>query len=127
MNPMSRKRKSDRGNLEPDVYCALQAIGWIPPEVEPDVESVQSELAQDDVSLPDALRDSEAVLAGDINRGSAASAPIAFAPDPETDQDMARAAREGGPIPPEIEKIMRKDRLAAERKLDGTDNGEDVR
>ena len=129
---MSRKRKPDQAaaegvDLERDVYCALQAMGWIVPDNERDVESAQAALAEGAVSLPDTLRDSKAVLAGDGDWGSAGAGPIAFPSDVDVEQNLARAAREGGPIPPQIEQIMRKDRLAAERELDGTDDGEDVR
>ena len=128
---MGKESKPDRtpaedGNLERDVHCALKATGWLTPETEQDVEAAQAELASAAVSLPDALQDAEAVFAGESDRASIGEAPLAFTGDVDVERNLARAAREGGPIPTEIERIMREDRLAAERELDGTDDGEDV-
>jgi len=126
---------------EQDVYEALKSSGWMVPECEEDVRRAEAELSQALAPLPESLADPRAVFEGKaVPPGTApgaatpgtppraatpGTAPGAacglaalrlsvFLPDPQTEHDLARAARQGGPIPPEIEEKMRRDRKTAE-------------
>jgi len=116
----------DNGDLDRAVSRALQAMGWLVGETEADVQSAGPDPEQDETPLPDALLDIEAAFKDSDNKAAQAP-PIALASELEADQHLAQAARQGEPIRPEIERIMRQDREAAENEFDQADNGEDIR
>ena len=102
--------------LELQVYEAFLARGWIIPQTEADVSRAEAEMAAGECKeLPFRLRDPYAVLRR-ASEGRAKVLSLQPAEDDETPEHMARAAREGKDIPPEIEERMRQDRAAAERK-----------
>ncbi len=125
---MSTDRPSDQrpdidDDIEREIAKAMQSLGWIVPQSEDDVLRAEAELAEygGSAGLPEALIDPKAVF--DHTPGHAPSGPelFQFPVDQEIEENLARAAREGGPIPPEIEEILRRDREAAERKLEDGD------
>ena len=126
---MTAKRKveddADKGNqpLERDVHEALKAMGWLMPESEAEVQAAEAEVPESAAPLPAALMDPDKVLTGQSGAAPAAALPLGIV----ADEHLARAARAGGPIPPEIEEQMRRDRQAAEDELDQSDDGEAIR
>lgn len=107
----------DFEGLEQQVYEAFLARGWIIPQTEGDVSKTEAKIAAiDDQELPDQLRDPYTVLSRAIE-----TRPKVVALSPavsETPELLARAAREGKDIPPDIEERMRYDREMAERKAE---------
>ena len=102
--------------LELQVYEAFLARGWIIPQTEADVSRAEAEIAVGEYEeLPSKLRDPYAVLKRSSER-QAKVLSLQQADDDEMTEQMARAARFGKDIPPEIEERMRQDREAAERK-----------
>jgi hypothetical protein len=99
-------------NLKRHVYEAMRSLGWIIPTTEEDVERAEALLSKENIELPEELRDPYAILASmDSNcpPSSVESIPAATA----IEENLARAAREGGAIQPEIEQQMRRDCQAA--------------
>ena len=114
---MSRRRKDDSPDAsERDVRAALAAMGWVPPASEGDVAATEAQLREEPVELPARLADAAAVLEHPAPGAEATALRLPDAPD--IDATLARAAREGGTVTPEIEEIMRRDRAAAEREMD---------
>jgi hypothetical protein len=119
---MAGRTQSEAGGPpdEPDVGAtvgrALKSMGWTLPQSEAAVAAAEQRLAAEPAVLPDVLGDPKAVF----------ETPSRHAPEPalppprdsEIDATLARAAREGGTIPQEIEQRMRRDREAAEREFD---------
>ena len=119
---MRRNRGSSPGGepgkrLADEVHDALRALGWVAAQTERDVQLAERQLAEgpERPELPAALRDPHAVRAGAPlgPQGPHATLPLPAAGD--ADATLARAAREGGRVTPEIEQAMRRDRQAAER------------
>jgi hypothetical protein len=104
-----------------DVHEALKSAGWAMPQSEDDVRRAEGRIAESPAALPEALRDP----AGAVER-AARPEPLALPPGRQAAENLARAAREGGEVPPEIEEIMRRDRRAAEEAFDEDHHGEDV-
>ncbi|MCP4754256.1 MAG: hypothetical protein GY866_25495 [Proteobacteria bacterium] len=95
-------------------YEAIRQAGWIIPTDEASVAKAEALLANDMPDLPPKLRDLEFPSAAD-NPSAGKVVPLW---DPEVlSAPMARAAREGGEISPEVERIMKHDREIAEREL----------
>ena len=118
---MSRKRRSageeDAGEaIAAQVYRALGELGWTVPQSERDIGRAEDEQAEGAAALPEALRDPKAVFDRPPARGGAKV--IGFLGAADIDATLARAAREGGRLTPEIEEAMRRDREAAERELE---------
>ncbi|MHC4717690.1 MAG: VOC family protein [Planctomycetota bacterium] len=114
---MGRKRKNEeQTEMEQDVHAALIANGWLTPTREDDVDAAEAELRDDPVELPADLADPAAVF--ERAASEAQPALLRFPGSPDIDATLARAAREGGTVTPEIEEIMRRDREAAEREMD---------
>lgn len=113
----AKKRKSDE-EICGEVRAALAAMGWILPLSEAEVARAERELAEEAVTLPDGLRDVAAVFEGEEREGEVILGPLPSSGSPYLDATLARAAREGGVITPEIEERMQRDREAAEREAD---------
>ena len=123
---MANKRKGkERGHedLVSDVHQAMRSLGWVVPEYEDDVRQAEAELSAIAAPLPKLLGDAEAVFKDKATGGLANVKPISFSADPVAGENLARAARQGGKIPPEIEDRMHRDRQEAERKLDQGEDG----
>jgi hypothetical protein len=119
---MSKHNKPEKGdrlpnkdNLERRVYDAMRALGWIIPTTEEDVERAESMLSKEAVPLPEELKDPYQTLEG-MDSDCPPFDPEPAAVNAEVEEHLARAAREGGVIRPEIEQRMRADRQAAEQK-----------
>lgn len=126
---MARKRKGkERGHedLVSDVHQALKSIGWTIPECEDDVRRAEAELSGSATPLPKSLTDAGAVFDRRPGSSNITPKPLAASPVYEVEDNLARAARQGGTIPPEIEQRMRRDREDAERRLNRDENGEDI-
>ncbi|MBN1344546.1 MAG: hypothetical protein JXQ73_17785 [Phycisphaerae bacterium] len=129
---MSTDRPSDRqpeqapDPLDRHVDRALREMGWTVPQTEDDVRSAEVELAEfmRPEDLPPELNDPGAVLDRPSDAPHAAPNPLQFPQGHEIEENLARAAREGIRIPPELEEILRRDREAAERGVDHGQNAE---
>lgn len=104
--------------LEAEVFDAIRALGWAIPENEEEVKRAEAELAQEPVDVPDALRNADAVW-NRVGHQEAGRQPSAFACNRVVLENLARAAREGGALTPEVEAQMRRDREQAEKSHDG--------
>jgi hypothetical protein len=93
-------------------------MGWVVPQDEAAVQAVEGKLAAEAITLPEAMRDADSVFRGPPQAAGVEPRPIAFSGDVDIEAGLARAAREGGTITPEVAELMRRDRQAAERELD---------
>ncbi len=129
---MAKKRKepapTDKGSevIEANVHQAIRSLGWAVPECEQDVRRAEAELSASATPLPESLGDAAAVFEGKTDGGVANVSLAEFGTDAQVEENLARAARQGGKIPPEIEQRMRRDREDAERKLSQDEDGEDI-
>ena len=76
------------------------------------------ELPRSAVQLPDLLLDPAGVFDLSSDQQHQQSPMALFPSSPDAEATMARAAREGGVISPQIEERMRRDREAAEDEFD---------
>ncbi|MCI0458581.1 MAG: hypothetical protein L0Z62_16580 [Gemmataceae bacterium] len=106
---------TDEQKLERLAFETLKSLGWLIPQTPADVARAEAELASDSVELPESLRDPFAIL---DTCPPKRPEPAPATPDEETAELLARAAREGGEIPPEVEERMRQDRAKAEQDHD---------
>lgn len=124
MRSTNRKRNGpdEQAALEAVVRDALVSLGWLPPTSQAEVAGAE-QTTGGGASLPEALREAEAIFArGD--RPAAASVRLDLPAESDIDATLRRAARDGGTIPPEIEEKMRRDRQEAERQMEHGENGE---
>src|SRR5262245_19402847 len=112
--PDDRERRSEE-DVEQLIYDAMQSLGWLIAQTPEDVARAEEALAEEAVELPDSLRDPYAVLDAPPKERAARRRPL---PENDAADQLARVAREGGTIPPEVEAQMRKDRERAERERD---------
>ncbi len=113
------KKKKKKLRLTDEALCdaihqAIGLAGWTMPTDEASVADAEARMAIDGIELPPPL--------GDLEFPSAADNPKAGKVMPLWDPQvlfspMARAAREGGTIAPEVEAIMKRDREIAEQEL----------
>ena len=119
--PMTSSRETGAGpadeheQLLREVYDAMRRLGWLAPQDEVDVRAAEAELAENPVALPEALADPRAVLQRPPP-AQAGESPALARPDPNVAENLARAARQAGHLPPEIEQAMRRDREQADRQ-----------
>ena len=112
----SGKKHATHVNLGDLVQSALLKKGLRLPVSEEEVAAAEDEVAKGDVRLPPSVADPPDFL----------TPPRPLKPrfarharEPtELEEEMARAAREGGEITPDIEEKMRRDRLEAEAESD---------
>jgi len=112
--------RREASQAEPDglsrgIDAALGVTGARLPRTEREVAAAEAALVEGDVRLPAALADANVVFerSGETDGSEPTARPLPTAKDVEV--ELARAAREGGVVTPEIEKRMRTDREAAER------------
>jgi len=112
----NKDRKPDVRKLEHQILRAMRAEGWLAPETVPEVLEAEKALAENQMDVSEAsFEQARALLrAADTARVIPLSKPKAVRMD--LSENLARAAREGGVISPEIEERMRRDRDAAEAK-----------
>jgi hypothetical protein len=100
--------------LDRKIHAAMRLKGWIIPQTVEDVLRAEAELDDEGCDdLPEELMDPYAILRRETPRPLKVR-PLHSAGDREAEKHLARAARAGGEIPPEIEGRMRHDRAAAE-------------
>ncbi len=113
------KKKTKKRRITDEAICAatheaIRQAGWIIPTDEASVADAEARLADDMPELPAELRNLKFPSAAD-NPSAGKVVPLW---DPTVlSAPMARAAREGGSVSPEAERIMRRDRDRAERDL----------
>lgn len=105
--------------LDPEIFTWLKKTGHIIPTTPEDVLRAEMPLDEKSEALPEDLRDPEFLLRR-LNRPDQAE-PLRIVPLPSPEQRavetaFARAARQGGEIPPEIEERMRLDREARNKE-----------
>src|SRR5262245_23316738 len=101
--------------LERQVYDAMRSLGFIVPTTEADVERAELLLAEQPVALPAELRNASQAIEALGCECPASKAELGPATK-DVELNLARAAREGGAICPEIEQRMRRDRRDAEQR-----------
>jgi hypothetical protein len=106
----------NKQNLERHVYEAMRSLGWIIPTTEEDVARAEAMLSKEVAALPEELMDPYHILES-MDSDCPASDPQPLPVDAEVEENLARAAREGGVIRPEIEQRMRRDRQTAEQRI----------
>ena len=97
----------NKEDLERHVYNAMRSLGWIIPTTEEDVERAETALSKEEVELPEELKDPYQTLESidsDCPPFESEDLPV----DAEVEENLARAAREGGVIWPEIEERMQR-------------------
>jgi len=103
-------------NLDALIYRAMIEMRWIEPidenTLQKDEQDFQAALQSGQIRLPKRLESPDEILAKFHARKT--STPPS---DQTIGEQMARAAREGGTIPPDVEEQMRRDRKEAEAKL----------
>lgn len=117
------KTADGNADLEHEIHAGLASIGWLPPETEEDVARAEAELAEAAQPVPDKLRDPDATWNHASKSASMVLRLPGFADDSPAAEDMARAARGGRRLAPEVEDLMRRDRDAAEQELDDEEAG----
>jgi len=121
---MKKKKHSITDDAIGDaIHQALRQADWRIPTDEASVADAEARLAEDRPALPASLQNPE--FPSDADNSSAGKvvplwdSAIISAP-------MARAARQGGTVSPEIEEVMKRDRRIAEQEMESPgDNGED--
>ncbi len=103
-------------NLDALIYRAMIEMKWIEPidenTLQKDEQDFQAALQSGQIRLPKRLESPDEILAKFRARKTSTSPS-----DQTIGEQMARAAREGGTIPPDVEEQMRRDRKEAEAKL----------
>jgi hypothetical protein len=112
------------GELDRKIYDAMRLKGWVIPQTVEDVLRAEAELDGDDGcdDLPAELMDPYAILHRESARPIKVR-PLHSAGDREAEKYLARAARDGREIPPEIEERMKRDRATAEGVGGSDDEG----
>lgn len=118
MNDPAKKNNKNMADeqVERLVYDALRLSGHLPPTTVEEVARLEAEVGEYPTSLPGSLGDPLALL----RKRSTASVPkvIPFPPRTNAQENLARAARDGGEIAPDVEGTMKQDRDAAEGDLE---------
>lgn len=112
MKPTNPTPPDDGDTIPPELASLLRLAGLGLPKTKAEVAAAEKWLAENPVTLPASLDDPETVFcrpAANVLRF-----PAKDQPTPATEH-LARAARDGREIPPEVEQRMREDREKAER------------
>ena len=103
--------------LGAELHRALSSLGWRLPESEDEIAEVEQWADEHPPHVPPEVADPARALARPRGRAIPLR-PVSLEAGDAIEENLARAAREGGSIPPEIEERMRKDREDAERESD---------
>lgn len=118
---MSKHKKQDclpdDDVLEATIQKVLRASGRLLPQSEAEIAATEEAISKQQIELPDSLlcppsgpyASSDKDIVGRIG-----------AEQTESFQNLARAARNGGNIPPEVLRQMEDDRVAALKKMEET-------
>ncbi|MCS7013614.1 MAG: hypothetical protein RML35_07185 [Chloroherpetonaceae bacterium] len=123
-------KHSSQSNMPDDldalIYRTMVEMQWIEPisdeTLKQDEQDFRAARKANEIHLPQVLESPDVILAKLQKRHQAAGRSIGA----EIQEQMARAAREGGAVPPEVEEQMRRDRAAAEAKLQMRKGYEDL-
>ena len=107
---------TDESAMESIVQRVLSATGRIVPRTEEEVADAEAQIKEDNVRLPDGLTKPPA---GPPSNDDAEVEPLRERPQTAASENLARAARCGNEISPEILQRMEEDRLIAEREASG--------
>jgi hypothetical protein len=103
--------------LERTLLNAMRTQGWILPQTIEDVARAEEMQAQTQLPLPFSLRNPYEVLDRgntELRRGQY----FAVTPNPDIEESLAQAAREGREIPPDVRMQMDLDREKSESEED---------
>src|SRR5438105_1243634 len=115
---MKKNGKKNDQATEATVFHAVRSLRWLLPQTEDEVRAI--EIDEDHIELPASLLDPMDALGRGI---TPLSTEEPGACDPFLLGELAQAARQGaGAISPDVADRMRKDRDAAEREMERTDN-----
>jgi len=114
-----KKQHAAQVNLGDLVQRAFLKKGLCLPVTEEEVAAAEQELGKAPVRLPASLAEPPDFLSPP--RPLKPRFPSYVREPTELEDEMARAAREGGEITPDLEEKMRRDRLDAESKSDDSD------
>jgi len=120
---MSRRRNHPAAERELNdlVYQAMESSGWTVPTTPEQVAHAEEVLWE---TSPEGCATGPPAFE-EVAADSRARSPSPFAETEDTirlEQTLARAARMGGELPPEVEETMRRDRDAAEAGTDVDSN-----
>jgi len=90
----------------------MREEGWLAPETEAEVLQTEPKLASETITMPTSFNHPRELLHRNIEIRTAQSTTTPKSS--EVEENLARAAREGGKISPEVEQRMKRDRDAAE-------------
>jgi hypothetical protein len=107
-----RNRISDE-TLSAATCEAVRHLGWFIPTDEDAVAEAEARLTEGTAGLPPALRNVADILDGADQRPLSGRMIQPWSSE-RMDATLSRAAREGGSVSPEIEKLMKRDRDRAE-------------
>ena len=113
MTKVTRPSEDRDDEIERRLYEHMRKQGQLIPGTPEEVEAAEKWLAKQSIQLPETLR----------KHKSESCAPHRVLTFPtatnQATQGLARAAREGKAVPPEIEEQMKKDREQKEREAKG--------
>ena len=101
--------------LDSEILEAMCLEGWLIPQTVEAVLQAERELAEAPITLPAELCDPSKILKRPASPLRLVRSGVSSS-DNSMVENLARAARNGAPLPPEVEERMRKDREKAERK-----------
>lgn len=104
--------------LDQAIHDTMRLGGWVLPKFPKEIERSEQLMAEEPVKLPQGLADPFAILSRPSRRPRF-SVPLPESASGSAEQNLARAAREGGDIPPEVQEQMAKDRKASKGKANG--------
>lgn len=115
------KNKSEKPTVsdafEHQVFRTLIEKGHIIPETEAEVRAAEERMKVEEDASPDELPDAQTILArikGGKKVGGKKVVSMAQNQFAEAGEELARAARKGAEIPPEIEEKLRRNRAKAD-------------
>lgn len=94
---------------------AMLELKWVIPTTPEEVEQAESLLRDDTIQLPAELANPLDVLERASTPPARHSNPQVLPKDTAVQENLARAAREGGTIPADVQERMKQDRDDAER------------
>jgi len=102
--------------MERLVFDALRLSGDLPLVSEKDIARLEAEFGKHPTLLPESLKDALALLRSRSIQST--TNLLRLSPQSGSQENLARAAREGGDIAADTEQQMQRDREVAERDLD---------
>ena len=94
---------------------ALRRFGYVFPSTQDELDALEKELAKSKLQFPKHLEDPFEVM----RRAEAGTLKtMGDYRDPSIEENLARAAREGGEIPDDVNERMKKDRHSAEESAE---------